>query len=64
MKTNTTWYPIAEQGNYYKLEDDVLLSVPMMADGSMDMDGDEPNVVIVTEFSDTQHVLEMLRASA
>jgi hypothetical protein len=35
-KTNKKWYPSKQDGNYYKLVDDVLVSSPMNEDGSRD----------------------------
>ncbi len=35
-KTNKKWHSYKEMGAYYKLEDGVLLTNPMLADGSME----------------------------
>jgi hypothetical protein len=35
-KTNKKWYPSEQDGNYYKLVNDVLVSSPMNEDGSRD----------------------------
>ncbi len=61
MKTNNKWYPVEKHGNYYKLIDGFLMAVPMLRGGGMDMDGNEPNILEVTEFEDTDDVIEMLK---
>lgn len=59
--TNRRWYPDEARGNYFRLVDGVLLAVPMLRDGAMEMDGDAPNAVQVVETPETADIVRELR---
>jgi hypothetical protein len=59
--TNQRWYPYEALGNYFRLVDDALLAVPMRQDGSMEMDGSEPNAVQVIDTADAARIARELR---